>query len=62
MRWMMLSLAATALALAGCASFPGDSRSNIDYEKVARIENAARAAGVSVLWINYPTKSMASVN
>ena len=62
MRWMMLSLAAAALALAGCASFPGNDRSDIDHAKIARIENAARVAGVSVYWVNFPTKSMASVN
>jgi len=62
MRWMMLSLAAAAFALTGCASLSGEPRSDIDYVKVARIENAARMVGVNVYWINYPTKSMASVN
>jgi len=62
MRWMMLSLAAAALALAGCSSLPGASLSDIDYVQVARIENAAKAYGVNVYWVNYPTKSAASVN
>lgn len=62
MRWMMLSLAAAALALTGCASLPGESRTDIDYLKVARIENAAKAFGVDVYWINYPTKSTSSLN
>jgi hypothetical protein len=62
MRWMMLSLAAAAFALTGCASMSGESRSDIDYVKVANIENAARAVGVSVYWFNYPTKSTASLN
>lgn len=61
MRLMMLSLAA-ALALTGCATLSGEPRSNIDYQKVANIENAARMVGVSVYWINYPIKSTASVN
>jgi hypothetical protein len=60
MRWMMLSLVA-ALALSGCASMAPYS-SNIDYEKVARVENAARAVGVSVYWLNYPQKSSSSIN
>jgi hypothetical protein len=62
MRWMMLSLAAGALALTGCSSLPGTARTDIDYAQVARIENAAKAFGVNVYWVNYPTKSSASVN
>jgi len=62
MRWMMLSVAAAALVLTGCASLPGESRSDIDFMKVARVETAARAVGVNVYWINYPTRTTASVN
>jgi len=62
MRWMMLSLLAGTVLVSGCASLPTESRSNIDFAKVARIENAARAAGVSVYWVNYPTKSAAKAN
>ena len=62
MRWMMLSLAAGAMILAGCASTTTPYQSNIDFEKVARIENAAKAFGVSVYWVNYPQKTSSSVN
>ena len=62
MRWMMLSLAAGALALTGCSSLPGTARTDIDYAQVARVENAARAVGVNVYWVNYPLKTTASVN
>jgi uncharacterized protein YceK len=62
MRWMMLSLAVGAVLLSGCASVAPDNRSNIDFAKVARIETAARAVGVSVYWVNYPTKSTAALN
>jgi uncharacterized protein YceK len=62
MRWMMLLLAAGAALLSGCASVVPEYQSNIDFAKVARIETAARAAGVSVYWVNYPTKSTSAVN
>jgi hypothetical protein len=63
MRRMMLSLAVGALVLSGCATTTGnDYYSNVDYAKIARIENAARAVGVNVYWVNFPTKSTASVN
>ena len=64
MRRMMLSLAAgLVVVLSGCASTGNrDLYSDVDYVKVARIENAARAVGVNVYWVNFPTKSSASVN
>lgn len=64
MRKIMYPVAVAAFAaVGGCASFNNDVRvSNVDYEKVARIESAARAYGVSVYWVNLPTKSSASVN
>ncbi len=62
MRRMMLSLAVGALLLSGCASMGTDLNANVDYVKVARIENAARAVGVSVYWVNLPTKPSSSVN
>ena len=57
MRKMMFSVLAGAVLLTGCAGLPTDTRSDIDFYKVARIENAARAVGVQVYWVNYPTKS-----
>jgi uncharacterized protein YceK len=62
MRWMMLSLAAGALVLSGCATVAQEYQSNIDFAKVARIETAARAIGVQVYWVNYPTKATTAVN
>jgi uncharacterized protein YceK len=62
MRWMMLSAVAGAVFLSGCASVATETRSNIDFAKVARIENAARAVGVSVYWVNYPTKPATAAN
>ncbi|MEP7083482.1 MAG: hypothetical protein ABI854_02005 [Betaproteobacteria bacterium] len=62
MRKMMFSLLAGAVLLTGCAGLPTDTKSDIDFYKVARIENAARSVGVSVYWVNYPTKSTASIN
>ena len=44
---MMLSLAVGALVLSGCASTGKDYHSDVDYAKIARIEQAARAVGVS---------------
>ena len=62
MRRMLLSLVAGAVLLSGCASTGQEYRSNIDFGKVARIENAARAVGVQVFWVNYPTKATSEVN
>jgi uncharacterized protein YceK len=62
MRWTTLSLAAGAVLLSGCASVVPEYQSNIDFAKVARIETAARAVGVQVYWVNYPTKSMSAAN
>jgi uncharacterized protein YceK len=61
MRWMMLSLAAGALVLSGCGSMR-TFESNVDYERVARVEQAAKAVGVAVYWVNYPQKASSSVN
>ena len=62
MRRMMLWLAGAAALLPGCASVGPAYQSNIDFDKVARIETAARAVGVSVYWVNYPTKPASAVN
>ena len=62
-RKMMTSMALVALVVGGCATYNSSvNTSNIDYERIARVENAARQYGVSVYWLNYPTKSSASVN
>jgi hypothetical protein len=50
--------AAALLALGGCASIrsSGESASDVDADQVAKIESAARQAGVQVYWVNYPRK------
>ena len=63
MRRMMLSLAAGATLLSGCASIgPFAYEPSADIDKVARIENAAKAVGVNVYWFNFPQKSSSLVN
>lgn len=49
---------AAAVAAAGCSALPATSgtRTEIDHEQVARIEQLARQRGVTVVWIQYPTK------
>ena len=56
-------LLAMAAVISGCASLGTESpRAAVDLEKVARIESAARTVGVSVYWVNYPTRASASLN
>lgn len=48
--------------LGACASVQDTAREDsIDTAKVAAIDNAARAAGVTVQWINYPRKKNRAV-
>ena len=61
MRYIVLL--AMAAIVSGCASMGSEpTRAAIDYDKVARIESAARTVGVNVYWVNYPTRASASVN
>ncbi len=62
MRKALHALVAAAALLSGCAAVAPASESNVDFAKVARIENAARTAGVQVYWVNFPTKSGTAVN
>jgi len=62
MRKMLFSLAAASLFVSGCASVGSDYQSNVDFAKVNRVENAARAVGVQVYWVNYPVKASSSLN
>jgi hypothetical protein len=48
-----------AFALVGCASFksqPLGADDNVDQEKVAAIDRAAKRSGVQVIWLNMPQK------
>ena len=62
MRRALHALVAAAVFLSGCASVAPAYESNIDFLKVARIESAARTAGVQVYWVNFPTRSGTAVN
>ncbi len=58
---IVLIVAASAVALiSGCASVPNTGaiayNDNVDTARVAAIENVARSRGVTVVWVNYPTK------
>lgn len=55
----MLLTALVAMLLMGCTSAGGygsNSRYVVDWEKVDRIESAARAQGVEVVWVQVPMK------
>lgn len=53
----LLVAGVTGLLTSGCAGTPAAAvRYEIDHERVARVERAARAHGTQVIWINYPTK------
>ena len=53
-----------ASALVGCASTGGVGdeviAGNVDVQKVAAIDSAARRAGVTVIWMRMPTKPAGS--
>lgn len=53
-----LAVAGVAAILAtACAHAPTTAaRYEVDHEKVAQIERAARAMGTQIIWVNYPTK------
>ena len=59
MKLTSLTVLGAAVALAGCgtlASTDSATVDDIDYAKVNAINNAARAQGVQVHWINFPQK------
>ncbi len=58
-----LILLAVAALIAGCASMGSTTQSSaIDYDKIARVEAAAKSVGVNVYWLNFPTKSANALN
>jgi uncharacterized protein YceK len=49
----------TAVALlSGCASIRQAATSEVDAARVARIEQAARQMGTTVIWVNYPMRTV----
>jgi hypothetical protein len=49
----------TAVALlSGCASIRQSATSEVDSLRVARIEQAARQMGTTVIWVNYPMRTV----
>lgn len=54
----LLAVAGVATILAtGCAGTSTTAATHeVDSEKVAQIERAARAMGTQIIWVNYPTK------
>ncbi len=61
MKTMLLAVAGAAALLAGCATptpQPDNvlQSDNVDYRKVAVIDQIARTRGVTVKWLNYPQK------
>lgn len=58
MKKRLLSGAFLTLLLGGCAIAPGTpGGSYLDEKRIAAVENVARANGVTVVWVNLPTKS-----
>ncbi|WP_194756167.1 hypothetical protein [Aliidiomarina indica] len=61
----MLLSALVAVLLMGCTSagsYSSNSRYVVDWEKVDRIESAARAQGVEVVWVQVPMKRVNKVD
>jgi outer membrane murein-binding lipoprotein Lpp len=61
MKKVLFATAAAAIVLSGCASVPaGRATSEVDTLYVARVEQAARQMGTTIVWINYPTRPAAA--
>ena len=59
MKRILFTAAAAILvaATAGCGTLPTQTAdSNVDTQKVAMIDHAARTFGVRVIWIRYPQR------
>lgn len=54
---LLAAAGAASVLTAGCAGTGAATAAyEIDHERVARVERAARAYGTQVIWVNYPTK------
>ena len=51
-----------AVLLGGCTTLPRESVSQVDEQRVARVETAATKAGAKIYWMNKPLKSTAASN
>lgn len=57
---LLAAAGAAAVLATGCASTSTTPAIHeVDYERVARIERAARTMGTQIIWVNYPTKRVA---
>lgn len=61
---MLSAILLVPLGLSACAGFSeqagknaADNDARYDYQKVTAVENAARASGLTVRWVNYPQKT-----
>jgi hypothetical protein len=54
--WAALACVTAIAVLSGCASIHQPATSEVDTVLVARVEQAARQMGTSVIWVNYPTR------
>ena len=62
MKFLSYRAAALCIATMGCQPIPvATADSDYDIEKMAHIENAARAAGVTVIWINPPVRKKVEI-
>lgn len=60
MKKILFATAAAAITLSGCASVSTSPTHEVDTLYVARVEQAARQMGTTVVWINYPTRAVAA--
>ena len=51
-----------AVLLGGCTTLPRESVSEVDEQKVARVESAASRAGAKIYWMAKPLKSTTASN
>jgi len=63
MKRILLSLVAPLFVpavLAGCSTIdsPAAAKQDVDLQRVAKIDSAARKIGIEVQWINYPRKTV----
>ena len=55
----LTAVVGVTLLASGCASMQSAPTTEVDALYVARVEQAARQMGTSVVWINYPQRTRA---